>query len=127
MPDIPFDIGDRVIDREEHPATPSVVVALPETLASEWVTYGGTTVAQANPEYPADAPIVLVVDAADVETYLSEWDGETPLSQPALDETGVYYEAVPAPRFTTPEPDEDATDDGAGETDTASSSTTNDR
>lgn len=43
--------------------------------------------------------------------------GETPFSQTALDETGVYHEAVPAPRLTTP--DEDATGNGDGETDTA--------
>lgn len=62
---------------------------------------------------------VLVVDATDVDTYLSEWEGETPLRQSALDETGVYYEAVPAPRLTTPESEEDATGNDDSETDTA--------
>lgn len=116
---IPFDIGDRVIDRDEQPTTPSVVVALPETPTREWIMYGGTTVAQANPAYPADAPIVLIVDAEDVDTYLPAWDGETPLSQIALDETGIYYETVPVPRLTTPEPDENVNGNGDGETDTA--------
>ncbi len=55
MPDIPFDIGERVVDREENLATPSVVVALPATPAAEWIMYGGTTVAQDNPNDPADA------------------------------------------------------------------------
>lgn len=73
MPARPFDIGDRVIDREKRQATLSVVVARPEPPAREWVTYGGTTVTQANPGYPADASIMLVIDAADMDTYLPEW------------------------------------------------------
>lgn len=119
MSDPSFEVGESVVDRAKSQASPLVVVAVPATTAAEWITYGGMTVAQANPAYPADASTVLVVDAAAVDTYLSDWDGETPLRQSALDATGVYYEAVPAPRLTTPEPVEDATGDGDGATDTA--------
>lgn len=96
-----FAVGDTVIDREDPSAILSVVVSLPEKTATEWLMYGGTTVAGANPTYPADAPIVVVVATADVERYLPEWDGETSLSRPTLDEAGVYYTAVPAPRLIT--------------------------
>lgn len=119
MSDHSFAIGDMVVDREEQLSPPAVVVTLPAPPASEWLTYGGTTVAQANPGYPTDAPVVLVVDAADVDSYLSEWDHETPLSVTALDESGIYYEAVPVPRLTPADPDEDVTGDGDSETDTA--------
>lgn len=119
MSDPSFEVSESVVDCANPQPSPLVVVAVPATTASEWVTYGGMTVAQANPAYPADAPTVLVVDATDVDTYLSEWEGETPLRQSALDETGVYYEAVPAPRLTTPESEEDATGNDDSETDTA--------
>lgn len=44
-----------------------------------------------------------MVTAADVGTYLPEWDAETPLPQTALNEMWVPYEAIPAPRLTTAE------------------------
>lgn len=73
--------------------------------------YGGVTVAGANPEYPADAPVVVVVAPTDVERYLPEWDGETPLSRATLDAAGVYYMAVPAPRLIAAEADEPSNGD----------------
>lgn len=108
MPDIPFDIGEHVVDREGNVATPLVVVALTTTPADEWIMYGGLTVAQDNPSYPADAPVVIVVDADDINTYLAQWDAKTPLSQTTLDEIGVYYTPAPAPRLISTDPDEDA-------------------
>ena len=95
-----FDIGAMVGDRDAPMATPRIVVALPATAAADWITYGGTTVAQDNPAYPADASLVIVVETAAVDRYLPEWDHETALSRSTLNETGVYYEAVPAPRLT---------------------------
>lgn len=100
MATVPFAIGEAVVDREASLSPAAVVVAVPETPASEWFTYGGRTVAGANPEYPPDAPTVIIVFAADVPTYLPDWDGETPLTETALRETGIYYEGYPAPRLT---------------------------
>lgn len=93
------EIGDLVVDRETPGAIPVIVVSLPEMTAADWITYGGTTLAQANPAYSANAPVVVVVDAADVDTYLAAWDHETPLPRTALDEAGVYYRGMPASRL----------------------------
>ncbi|RRJ31552.1 hypothetical protein [Halocatena pleomorpha] len=100
MTTTPFVIGQTVMIRDEG-LSPRVVVALPETPASEWLTYGGRTVAGVNPDYPADAATVVVVFAADVSTYLPDWDGETPLTEATLREKGIYYEGLPAPRLTS--------------------------
>jgi hypothetical protein len=96
-----FEIGETVVDRDAPTSVPRIVVALPATAAADWITYGGTTVAQDNPAYPADASLVIVIDVDAVATYLPEWDHETALPRSTLDERGVYYEAVPAPRLTT--------------------------
>lgn len=101
MAPVPFSIGETIVDRNMSFSPEVVVVAVPGTPASDWFTYGGRTVADANPEYPADAPTVIVVYAADVPTYLSEWDRETPLTETTLRESGIYYESYPAPRLTS--------------------------
>lgn len=98
-----FEIGETVVDQNAPTSAPRIVVALPATAASDWITYGGTTVAQDNPAYPADASLVIVVDPDSVATYLPEWDHETALPRSTLDEKGVYYKAIPAPRLTTDE------------------------
>jgi hypothetical protein len=101
MIDSTFEIGEVVVDSDASTPVSAIVVALPATTAGDWLTYGGTTVAQANPASPADAPIAVVVDADDVDTYLPEWDHTTSLSRTALDETGVYYQAVPTSLLET--------------------------
>lgn len=88
MTDHSFEIGDTVVDREDPSAAPAVVVALPARTAGEWLMYSGVTVARANPGYPADAPIVVVVAATDVGRYLPDWDAETSLSRTALTRRG---------------------------------------
>lgn len=103
MTSTPFVIGEMVMIRDKALSPKAVVVALPGTPAADWLTYGGRTVAAVNPDYPADAPTVIVVYAADVATYLSDWDGETPLTERTLQEHGVYYEGFPAPRLTAVE------------------------
>ncbi len=100
MPATPFSIGETVIDKDTSIAPQLVVVALPETPASEWLMYGGISVASANPNYPDAAPTVVVVYATDLPTYLPEWDEETPLTEADLEERGVYYTGYPAPRLT---------------------------
>lgn len=42
---------------------------------------------------------------------MPEWDAETPLSRSTLDATGVYYEAVSAPRLSPGAPDADTDSD----------------
>lgn len=103
MTTIPFVIGEIVMIRDKRLSPEAVVVALPGAPAADWLTYGGRTVAAANPDYPADAPTVIVVYAADVPTYLPDWDGETALPESALRESGIYYKGFPAPRLTTVE------------------------
>lgn len=114
----PFEIGDTVINRDDSLAPTSVVVSLPSKTAADWLMYGGVTVAQANPQYPADASIVVVVAASDVDRYLPDWGAETPLSRSTLNEAGIYYRAIPACCLTT-EGSGESSDPGSDATDVA--------
>ncbi|AFZ73065.1 hypothetical protein [Natronobacterium gregoryi] len=53
-------IGDHVTDLEDSDAT-MLVVGLPSETAGEYEFREGTTVADANPDYPVDDDVVLVV------------------------------------------------------------------
>lgn len=72
--------GDFVIDRDDDDPDLAVVVNLPDATAQEWNTKDGTsTVAEDNPEYPPDDPIVVVVFFDALRAYDPDWnsfDGE---------------------------------------------------
>jgi len=56
-------VGDHVQDREADDPAPMVVVGTPVTTAEERDVDAGQTVADYNPEYPADDDVVEVVFA----------------------------------------------------------------
>lgn len=113
-------IGDWVYDHEDDEddddeADPdpdiAIVVNTPGVPANEWeVPVPDTeTLAEDNPDYPADAPTVVVVYRDELREARSEWRERTepyPLSD--LAEDGVSFYAFPAGRLT---PASDAPDD----------------
>ena len=98
-----FNPGDIVIDQEIDEGSPAYVTALPDATAEEWVYEDEEgeeiTVAEDNPDYPADARVVVVVHTPDVHYALPDWTRYTPLSPSELEEAGAPYYAFPAPRL----------------------------
>ena len=90
-----YAIGDAVLDAEDDDPTPATVVNLPPLTCEEW-DVGDETVADHNPDHPADAEIVVVAFDDDLAEYAPEWDGDAPLS---LAETDVRVYAFPPTRL----------------------------
>lgn len=119
-----FAVGDLVVDREDSPTErdPAVVVNLPPVAAADWAayeTYDGEqrTVAEDNPEYDADAEVVVVAFRADLEAWRVDWRPDEPLPVAEAPDDMLY--AFPPGRLRTLgeyEPD-DADDDTEAEDD----------
>ena len=75
-------VGDRVIDTDDDNPDEAVVIARPpETTIAEWefpTNEGPMTTANTNPEYPADAQLVLVSFLSDLNGYWEEWTDADP-------------------------------------------------
>ncbi|MFW6318054.1 MAG: hypothetical protein ACOC06_06255 [Halorubrum sp.] len=56
----PIHVGDHVRDRDDEDGATMLVVGLPVAAADEY-TAGGKTIAEYNPEYPADDEVIEVV------------------------------------------------------------------
>lgn len=92
-------IGDTVVDSEDDDPDGALVVNLPPVACDDWGVDRGDdedrTVADDNPSYPADAPVVVVAFRSDLSESHPEYEGEVPLDLPA--ECKTY--AFPAPRL----------------------------
>jgi cobalamin biosynthesis protein CobT len=103
-----IDIGDLVLDRDTDHSDPAVVVNTPPKTADEWKAYTGTTVAEDNPEYPADASIIVVVfrnEILDEQPEMVAPDSPIPLQD--LNEVGIKHYSFPAPRLRRADPETD--------------------
>ena len=101
MDHAPFDIGEPVVDREqgENPNT-AIIVNCPPKTADEWTAYRDTTVAEDNPDYPADAPVAVAVYRDELAEFDPNWDErDTPFSLSDLGEASVSHYSFPAPRL----------------------------
>jgi hypothetical protein len=101
-------IGDLVLDRDTDHSDPAVVVNTPPTTADEWKAYTGTTVAEDNPEYPADASIIVVAfrnEILDEQPEMVAPDSPIPLEN--LNEVGIKHYSFPAPRLRRADPETD--------------------
>ncbi|EMA55355.1 hypothetical protein [Halococcus thailandensis] len=101
-----FSVGDIVHDQDADAdeQTGAYVTTLPDATAEEWVAYEDkegteTTVAEDNPDYPVDAPVVVVVHTTDVHYDLPDWNRYTRLSVSELEEADTLYYGFPAPRL----------------------------
>jgi len=96
-----FAVGDTVTDRETDDGDTATVINLPPVTCAEWGIYGGSTVAEDNPEYDTDTDVVVVAFDDDLAEHAPAWDGAEPLT---LAETSVRFYAFPAGRLEGVEP-----------------------
>jgi hypothetical protein len=84
MDHAPFDIGEPVVDRDQDgDSNAAIIVNCPPKTAEEWTAYRDTTVAEDNPDYPADAPVAVAVYRNELAEFDSDWDDrDTPYSVP---------------------------------------------
>jgi hypothetical protein len=103
-----FAIGEPVVDRDQgdDPDT-AIIVNCPPKTADEWTAYHDTTVADDNPDYPADAPVAVAVYRDELAEFDPDWDDhDTPFSLSDLGEAGVSHYSFPAPRLKSIEQSE---------------------
>ncbi|HET7323524.1 MAG TPA: hypothetical protein VFJ06_04260 [Halococcus sp.] len=121
MPNPSWNIGDVVRDREDDDPDPAVVINVPDVPADEWdIPRFGKTLAEDNPDYPADAPIVTVLFEDNLDYHFPDWERDEPISYDTLDEWGLQYYTFPAPRLEPAEPTEPIQPDAESDGDTSS-------
>jgi hypothetical protein len=99
-----FSPGDVVIDRDDDTPNPAVVVnCVPGATADEWTVPGDQTVAEANPDYPENASVVIVVFEAKFDDEALEWNREEPIPLTDLADSPMKYYAFPVPRLVRDE------------------------
>jgi len=87
-----------IVEDVEDVAHNAVVINTPSKTAAEWVVGDDRTVADDNPEYPADDPIVVVLHRSQVEEHIPLYSGGAlPLSK--LSEAGIKHYAFPLSRL----------------------------
>jgi hypothetical protein len=97
-------VGDRVIDTDDDNPDKAVVIARPpETTIAEWefpTNEGPMTTADTNPEYPADAQLVLVSFLSDLNGYWEEWTDADPADlRDGVEANHVHRYGFPEPRL----------------------------
>jgi hypothetical protein len=99
--------GDVVLDRDDDDPDPAVVANAPDIPAEDWtIPRLEKTIAEDNPDYPADAPIALVVYVHHIEENeeaLPEWDRENAVAISELTESSLSYYVFPQPRLHSAE------------------------
>lgn len=110
-----FAIGQRVYDRDDDNPNPAIVANTPPIPANDWEVYGGPeTVADDNPDYPDDAPIVIVFFEDELPED-TDWDRTRYVPITDLNEIDAFYYTFPEPRLkpvdTDGEHDEDTTEE----------------
>lgn len=98
-----FTIGTVVHDRADDDPNDAIVVNRPPQPADEWLAYRETTVAADNPEYPAAAPVIVVVFADALRAAFPDWAGDDPLALTTINESDASHYSFPAPRLTVVE------------------------
>jgi hypothetical protein len=94
--------GDRVHDRDDPDPTDAIVVTPQSQTAAEWrLAHTDGTLADDNPDYPADANAITVVFVDDLIEYGPPYDPaeRTKLSMQTLNDSPVRYYTFPAPRL----------------------------
>ena len=112
----PAQVGNRVRDREDD-AKARVIAATTRTSEMWEIATTGETVAEHNPEYPTDSPVVLAAYERELdERFGDRWRGFTP-SELAFraGDRGIRVYAFPAHRLAITEehwpPDDDTTEE----------------
>jgi ParB family chromosome partitioning protein len=92
--------GDIVTDRED-PEGQAIVVSTPSVTISEWTVMStGHTVAEDNPTYPPDDPVVIVLWENQINDEFPYYTGVRPLSPSLLSTHHIHHYSFPATRLT---------------------------
>jgi hypothetical protein len=113
--------GDRVHDRDDPDPNDAIVVTPQSQTAAEWrLAHTDGTLADDNPDYPADAHAITVVFVDDLIEYGPPFDptDRTPLSMQTLNDSPVRYYTFPAPRLQVIESPATGVDDTEPTTET---------
>lgn len=106
-------LGDIVVDADDDSPNPAVVVKMPRVTAEEWRVPGGT-VADTNPDYPADDRVIIVAFQDEIEAVYPLYTGGIPFALRQLSRNGIDYYSFPESRLRRvdrPEPHEIELDD----------------
>jgi hypothetical protein len=99
-----FSPGGVVFDRDDDEADPALVVnCIPGASADDWNVLGDQTVAETNPDYPADAPVIAVVFEEKFDADAIEWNREEPIALTEVNDSPMDYYSFPAPRLVRAE------------------------
>ncbi|MFY4815024.1 hypothetical protein ACOJIV_20365 [Haloarcula sp. AONF1] len=79
-----FDVGDTVLDREDNDPNSATVINCPPVSCDAW-DVGEETVADHNPEYDADADVIVVAFDEDLDEAKPEYTGDEPLPLAEID------------------------------------------
>jgi ParB family chromosome partitioning protein len=96
-----LDDGDLVIDREDENADEAVVINTPPKEAREWnLENRSGTVADDNPEYPEEAPVVSVIYKDEIEEHYPYYTGGRSLELSDVRwNSGAKFYTFPRPRL----------------------------
>ncbi len=94
-----FAISTVVHDREDDDPNDVIVVNTPGQPAEEWHAHNDKSVAEDNPEYSADAPVIVVVFADALRAAFPDWEEDAPLALTAINESDASHYSFPAPRL----------------------------
>jgi hypothetical protein len=104
-------IGDIVFDCDDGQADPALVVNIPPKTADEWTAYGDVTVADDNPAYPTNAPVIVISYWDEINSKQSEFGAlDEPIPLQDLHNAGVTHYTFPAPRLRHADPETDDLD-----------------
>jgi len=98
-----LDVGDEVVDKEADEKKNAVVVLTPDVTVSEWEVNEDETVADHNPGYAEDTPVVIVAFVEDLDSWWEDWrDYETYELFDEMCERGHKFYAFPRDRLRKP-------------------------
>lgn len=79
-----FDLGDTVLDREDDDPNTATVINCPPVSCDAW-DVGEETVADHNPEYDAEADVIVVAFDDDLDEAKPEYTGDEPVPLAEID------------------------------------------
>lgn len=92
-----------MLDRDDDNANPALVVnCVPSATADEWNVPGDQTVAEANPDYPEDTSVIVVMFEEKFEDDALEWNREEPIALTELNDSPIKQYSFP-PRLVRDE------------------------
>jgi ParB family chromosome partitioning protein len=91
-------LGDIVMDRETNTSGP-VVVSRISASTEDWHVPGRGTLADDNPDYPADDRVINVIFQDTLSESFPYYSGIKPLALTELNESGVQFYAFPESRL----------------------------